>query len=127
MIMYADTITGSMQTAIDETTRRRARQVLYNEEHGIVPETVKKSKEAIMEQTKVADSKKTSRQYYVEDDNPSVAADPVVAYMDTEGLEKMIQQTQKNMESAAKELDFIEAARLRDELFELQKLMKEKS
>lgn len=127
VIMYADTITGSMQTAIDETTRRRARQVLYNEEHGIVPETVKKSKEAIMEQTKVADSKKTSKQYYVEDDNPSVAADPVVAYMDTEGLEKMILQTQKNMESAAKELDFIEAARLRDELFELQKLMKEKS
>ena len=127
VIMYADTITGSMQTAIDETTRRRARQVLYNEEHGIVPETVKKSKEAIMEQTKVADSKKTAKQYYVEDDQPSVAADPVVAYMDVEGLEKMIRQTQKDMENAAKELDFIEAARLRDELFDLQKLMKEKS
>ena len=127
VIMYADTITGSMQTAIDETTRRRARQVLYNEEHGIVPETVKKSKEAIMEQTKVADSKKTAKQYYVEDDQPSVAADPVVAYMDMEGLEKMIRQTQKDMENAAKELDFIEAARLRDELFDLQKLMKEKS
>lgn len=127
VIMYADTITGSMQTAIDETTRRRARQVLYNEEHGIVPETVKKSKEAIMEQTKVADAKKTAKQYYVEDDQPSVAADPVVAYMDVEGLEKMIRQTQKDMENAAKELDFIEAARLRDELFDLQKLMKEKS
>ena len=127
VIMYADTITGSMQTAIDETTRRRARQISYNEEHGIVPETVKKSKEAIMEQTKVADSKKAPKQYYVEDDQPSVAADPVVAYMDTEGLEKMIRQTQKDMESAAKELDFIEAARLRDELFDLQKLMKEKS
>ncbi|MCG8321042.1 MAG: excinuclease ABC subunit UvrB [Cytophagales bacterium] len=127
VIMYADTITGSMQTAIDETTRRRARQVLYNEEHGIVPETVKKSKEAIMEQTKVADSKKAAKQYYVEDDQPSVAADPVVAYMDVEGLEKMIRQTQKDMENAAKELDFIEAARLRDELFDLQKLMKEKS
>ena len=127
VIMYADTITGSMQTAIDETTRRRERQVLYNQEHGIVPETVKKSKEAIMEQTKVADSKKTSKQYYVEDDQPSVAADPVVAYMDTEGLEKMIRQTRKDMETAAKELDFIEAARLRDELFDLQKLMKEKS
>lgn len=127
VIMYADTMTGSMQTAIDETNRRRVRQIQYNEEHGIVPETVKKSKEAIMEQTKVADSKKTARQYYVENDNPSVAADPVVAYMDTEGLEKMIRQTRKDMENAARELDFIEAARLRDELFDLQKLMKEKS
>ncbi len=127
VIMYADKITESMKTAIDETNRRRVRQQEYNDEHGIVPETVKKSKEAIMQQTKVADSKKVTKQYYVEEDNPSVAADPVVAYMDTEGLEKMITQTQKNMESAAKELDFIEAARLRDELFELQKLLKEKS
>ncbi|MDN5216237.1 excinuclease ABC subunit UvrB [Fulvivirgaceae bacterium BMA12] len=127
VIMYADKITESMKTAIDETNRRRVRQQEYNDEHGIVPETVKKSKEAIMQQTKVADSKKVTKQYYVEEDNPSVAADPVVAYMDTGGLEKMINQTQKNMESAAKELDFIEAARLRDELFELQKLLKEKS
>jgi len=126
VIMYADTITDSMRTAIDETNRRRSIQMAYNEEHGIVPTTVKKSKEAIMDQTSVADSKKGAKNYYVESEETSLAADPVVAYMEKPALEKMLQKTQKAMEKAAKELDFIEAARLRDELNELKELLKGK-
>ena len=98
----------------------------YNVANNITPKTVKKSKEAIMSQTSVADSKKQKKNYYIEDESTSVAADPVVAYMDKPGLEKMIQKTQKSMEKAAKELDFIEAARLRDELNELKTLLESK-
>ena len=126
VIMYADTITYSMQQAIDETNRRRSIQMEYNVANNITPKTVKKSKEAIMSQTSVADSKKQKKNYYIEDESTSVAADPVVAYMDKPGLEKMIQKTQKSMEKAAKELDFIEAARLRDELNELKTLLETK-
>lgn len=76
-----------------------------------------------MGQTKVADSKKSTKKYYIEDENRDmVAADPVVQYMNRDDLDKLIKKTQKSMEKSAKELDFIEAARLRDELFELQKL-----
>ena len=126
VIMYADKVTDSMRLAIDETNRRRAIQMAYNEEHGIRPTTIFKSKEAIMGQTNVADSKKGAKKYYVESDEQSLAADPVVAYMEKPGLEKMIQKTQKSMEKAAKELDFIEAARLRDELNELKELLAKK-
>lgn len=123
VVMYADTITGSMQVAIDETNRRRNLQMDYNKKHGITPTTVVKSKDSIMDQTKVADSKKDQKKYYVENDKPNVAADPVVAYMDKEGIQKLINKTRKGMEKAAKDLDFIEAARLRDEMFELEKLL----
>lgn len=124
-IMYADKTTGSMQVAIDETNRRRNKQMEYNREHGIIPRTVFRSKESIMGQTKVADSRKMIKAY-VEPEEQSVAADPVVAYMNKPDLEKLIAKTQKNMEKAAKELDFIEAARLRDELNELKKLLETK-
>lgn len=124
VIMYADKMTDSMKNAIDETNRRRSIQIAYNEEHGITPTTIIRSKDSILEQTKVAD-KKTARNYYIEEEH-SVAADPVVAYMDKNGLKKMIDKTQKSMEKAAKELNFMEAARLRDELKELQELYKEK-
>jgi excinuclease ABC subunit B len=123
VIMYADRITGSMQEAINETNRRRAIQQEYNAAHGITPKTVLKSKESIMGQTRVADSKKLAKQYYVEPDGQNVAADPVVSYMTKEDLEKLVQKTQKQMEKAAKELDFIEAARLRDELSDLKKML----
>ncbi|MEQ9289707.1 MAG: excinuclease ABC subunit UvrB [Cyclobacteriaceae bacterium] len=123
VVMYADRITGSMQVAIDETNRRRSLQMDYNKKHGITPTTVVKSKDSIMDQTKVADSKKDQKKYYVENDKPNVAADPVVAYMDKEGIQKLIAKTRKGMEKAAKDLDFIEAARLRDEMFELEKLL----
>ncbi|MVM31579.1 excinuclease ABC subunit UvrB [Spirosoma sp. HMF4905] len=124
VIMYADRITGSMEKAIDETNRRRAIQMEYNIDNGITPTTVLKSKEAIMGQTKVADSK--AKHFYVEPEEIRIAADPVVRYMGKGDLEKMINETQSKMERAAKDLDFLEAARLRDELFQLRdKLKKE--
>lgn len=116
VIMYADKVTDSMKMAIDETKRRRSLQLAYNEENGIVPKTVVKSKEKILGQTKVADSKRNAKNYDERVDAEAlVAADPVVQYLSKEKLEKLIVQTQKNMERAAKELNFMEAARLRDE------------
>ncbi|MEO9964553.1 MAG: excinuclease ABC subunit UvrB [Reichenbachiella sp.] len=127
VIMYADKTTGSMQLAIDETNRRRAIQKEYNTRHGITPTTVMKSKEAIMGQTSVADSKKSTKpKPYIESEVVDIAADPVVAYMDKEGILKMIEKTKKSMEKAAKDLDFMEAARLRDEMLSLEKLRDEK-
>ncbi|WP_018619089.1 excinuclease ABC subunit UvrB [Spirosoma luteum] len=124
VIMYADRITGSMQKAIDETNRRRAIQMAYNTENGITPTTVLKSRESIMGQTKVADSK--VKHFYVEPEEIRIAADPVVQYMGKGDLEKVINETQSKMERAAKDLDFLEAARYRDELFQLRdKLKKE--
>ena len=125
-IMYADKITGSMQVAIDETNRRRSKQMEYNLEHGITPKTILKSRESIMGQTKVADSRRAPAKAYTGPSETSVAADPVVAYMGKPELEKLIQTTQKSMEKAAKELDFIEAARLRDELGQLKVLLEKK-
>jgi len=127
VIMYADTITESMQVAIDETNRRRKTQIDYNLAHGIVPKTVLKSKESILGQTKVADSKKSTKRYYIEDEEKSLAADPVVTYLNKEELQKMADRTRKAMEKAAKELEFIEAARLRDEYLALQKAIEEKN
>ncbi len=127
VIMYADKITKSMQVAIDETNRRRKIQMDYNKKHGITPTTVTKSKEAIMEQTKVADNQQKKSNYYVEPQEPSLAADPVVAYMSQDEIEKQMKQTQKKMEKAAKELDFMAAAKFRDELAELKKLKNNKN
>jgi excinuclease ABC subunit B len=126
VILYADKITDSMKRAIDETRRRREVQNKYNIEHHITPKTVKKSIEAIMQQTKVADKQKLAKQYYIEPDEINLAADPVMAYMSPEELQKQINQTQKAMERAAKDLDFLEAARLRDELKALKELEKRK-
>ncbi len=125
VIMYADTITESMQLAIDETNRRRSVQMEYNQKHGITPRTVLKSKEAILSQTKVADSKKSSRKFYVEPEEVTLAADPVVAYLGKDELQKMADRTRKAMEKAARELEFVEAARLRDEYLALQKLIEQ--
>jgi len=126
VVMYADTITESMQSAIDETNRRRRIQMDYNKKHNIQPRTIAKSKKEIFEQTKVADSKKGMKRYYVDQEEASVAADPIVQYMDKQQLKKLMDQTQKKMEKAAKELDFIEAARFRDELEELKLIYKKK-
>ena len=125
VLMYADKVTESMQKAIDETNRRRLIQQEYNADHGIVPKTVKKDKEAILRQTGVADKKKGSKRYYVEEEH-DIAADPVVAYMDQEQLAKLASETRKKMEKAAKDLDFMQAAKLRDELMEVEKLLKSK-
>jgi excinuclease ABC subunit B len=94
--------------------------------HGITPRTIFKSKKEIFEQTKVADSKKGVKKYYAGPDETSVAADPLVGYLDNAQLKKLIDQTRKKMEKAAKELDFIEAARLRDELEALKKMADKK-
>lgn len=116
VIMYADKVTESMRLAIDETKRRRGHQIAYNEAHGITPTTIIRSKDKIMSQTKVADNKRNAKTY--EDSihaESLVAADPIVQYLSQDKLEKLIVQTQKMMEKAAKELNFMEAARLRDE------------
>ncbi len=126
VIMYADKVTKSMQMAIDETNRRRSLQMAYNEEHGITPTTILRSKESILSQTKVADKNKSSSRYYIEEEH-TIAADPVVAYMKKDELIKLIAKTQKSMEKAAKELNFIEAAQYRDEMLELKKLLEEKT
>ena len=120
VLMYADTITGSMAKAIDETERRRAIQMAYNEANGIVPRTIFKSREAIMEQTSIADSRASTKTYYIEPQEVSIAADPVVNYMNKGQLQKLLDETQKKMERAAKELDFLEAARFRDEMIQLK-------
>ncbi len=126
VIMYADKMTESMQQAIDETDRRRKIQQDYNLAHGITPQTIIRSKDSILGQTTVADSKKSGKKYYVEDEEKSLAADPVVAFLSKEELMKMADQTRKAMEKAAKELEFIEAARLRDEYLALKKMIEEK-
>ncbi|WP_299822682.1 excinuclease ABC subunit UvrB [uncultured Pontibacter sp.] len=126
VIMYADRITGSMQRAIDETNRRRATQMAYNIEHGITPRTVLKSKDEIMEQTSVADSKKKEVKMYAGPEEVSLAAEPIIQTMKRDELEKLIKKTEKLMEGAAKDLDFLQAAKYRDELAELRKLLKTK-
>ena len=113
-----------MQKTMDETQRRREKQIKYNEDNGLSPQQIVKSIESIMGQTKVADSKLAEQHAYVESNKVSIAADPVVQYMNKEELKKLIAQTRKSMERAAKDLDFIEAARLRDEMYELEKMMK---
>jgi excinuclease ABC subunit B len=125
VIMYADKMTGSMQSAIDETNRRRSIQQAYNEEHGITPMTVRKDAKEILGQTGVADKKKGSKKYYIEEEH-TIAADPVVSSMNKEQLQKLANETRKKMEKAAKDLDFMEAARLRDELMEVEELLKGK-
>ena len=126
VIMYADTITESMQLAIDETNRRRQVQIEYNKAHGITPKTIVRSKESILGQTKVADAKKSTKNYYVENEETTLAADPVVAYLGKDELQKMADRTKKAMEKAAKELEFMEAAKLRDEYMAIIKLIEEK-
>ena len=129
VLMYADRMTGSMAKAIDETNRRRAIQMEYNEANGITPKTILKSKEKILEQTSIADvmgKPLRNVQYYTEPQEIQMAADPVVAYMTKDELAKQIKKVQSDMEKAAKELDFMNAARLRDEMLGLKKLMEQK-
>jgi excinuclease ABC subunit B len=125
VIMYADKITESMQQAIDETNRRRQIQMDYNLANNITPQTIIRSRESIMGQTQIMDGKAAKR-YYVDPEEISLAADPVVAFLSREELTKMADRTRKSMEKAAKELEFIEAARLRDEYQALLKLIEQK-
>lgn len=127
VIMYADRMTDSMAKTISETKRRRSLQEAYNEKNGITPTALNKSKEKIILSTKVADGDGVSRgistEYEIKTD-AQLAAEPVVVYQTSEELNAVIDATRKAMEKAAKNLDFIEAARLRDQLFELQAQLK---
>ncbi|MGV3705932.1 MAG: excinuclease ABC subunit UvrB [Arcticibacter sp.] len=127
VIMYADDITDSMRITIDETNRRREKQIQYNELHGITPRTVGKSKEAIIEQTSVVDFKGGVQKVYTGiDEAVSIAADPIVQYMSKAELKKAIEKSKKDMMVAAKDMDFLMAAKLRDEMFALEKMMDER-
>ena len=129
VIFYADTMTESMQRTIDETSRRRDKQVAYNKAHGIQPRTIQKSKEQVFAQTSVLDIKGYDpRDPYAlapSEELVTVAAEEQETYKTIPQLEKGISQIKKTMEKAARDLDFMEAARLRDEMFGLQKQLEE--
>jgi excinuclease ABC subunit B len=127
VIMYADKITSSMRVTIDETNRRREKQIAYNTKHGITPRTIGKSREAIIEQTSVMDFKGGVQKAYIEKEmTDNLAADPIVQYMTQQELQKSIEKTKKDMVLAAKEMDFLMAAKLRDEMYALERIMEER-
>ena len=122
VIFYADKVTDSMQYTIDETSRRRAVQIAYNQEHGITPTTVFKSREDVLNQKSILDIRGKKPIPYIEPlEKDSIAADPVIAYMNKDQISKLITETESKMKKAAKDLDFITAAQLRDELNALKK------
>lgn len=127
VIFYADKITASMQRTMEETDRRREKQMAYNAEHGITPTQIKRDRASIMQQTSVMDAGDGSgRKAYIEPDALSLAADPVMRFMPVADLEKQAIALEAKMKRAAKDLDFVGAAQLRDELFALRKLIDEK-
>ena len=124
VIFYADKITGSMQRTIDETNRRREKQMAYNKANGITPTQIKKNISNALAQER---SEATARTTYKDGDTTvAIACDPIVEYMSCEQLEKSIARTRRLMEEAASKMEFIEAAQYRDEMFKLQELLKDK-
>ena len=127
VIFYADKVTDSMQKTIDETSRRRAKQIAYNEEHGIIPTTIQKSTQEIFAQTSVLDIKEENNELISGPIQLSLSAvlDEQVEYKTVPQLEKAIKQVRKEMDKAAQRQDYMEAASLRDEVFRLEGLLKE--
>ena len=121
VIFYADKITRSMQQTIDETNRRRAKQIEYNEEHGITPRTVSKSREEILSAHSILDIRGKKAYAGPDESEQTIAADPILDYMNRDQLEAAIAVAEANMKKAAKDLDFITAAQYRDEMKALQK------
>lgn len=121
VIFYADKVTDSMQRTIDETGRRRAKQMIYNEENNILPQTMAKTREEIMTQRSILDFRAIPKAYIEPGDRGIMAADPVTEYLGRDEIEKLIAETEKKMKAAAKDLDFITAAQYRDEMLALKK------
>jgi excinuclease ABC subunit B len=132
VIMYAERITNSMARTIDETNRRRSLQIEHNAKHGITPTTVFKSHDEILKQSSVLDfspankNKNKSMPYMENSGEMSLASDPIMQYMSKEQLEKLLKETEKRMKAAAKDLDFITAAQLRDEMISTKNLIQTK-
>lgn len=122
VIFYGDKITDSMRLTMDETTRRREKQLAYNELHGITPKQVIKNSVSLL-----GEKQATAEPYAYIEPEPSLVADPVVKYMSRPQLEKAIERTKKQMTEAAKKLDFLEAAQFRDELIKLEDQLKTKA
>ena len=118
VIMYADRITESMQKTIDETNRRREKQLAYNEKHNITPQAIQKAKNSVLNKENTGAEPILYREEYSQ--NVNIAADPVIQYMSKDQLKKTIEKTRKAMVEAAKKMEFIEAAQLRDELIKLE-------
>jgi excinuclease ABC subunit B len=127
VVFYADKMTDAMRNTIDETNRRRTIQIAYNEAHGITPQTVTRTREQILAQKSILDIRGVeSSKVYIESEESNLAAEPIIAYASRSQLEKMISDTERKMKAAAKELDFITAAQLRDEMLALKKAFAEK-
>jgi len=123
VILYADKITDSMKRMMDETNRRREKQISFNIANNVTPTQIFKNKSDIMGQTSLVDSSNINPKTYIEKESISVAADPVIQFLSKDKINKLISKTRKAMEDAVRSLDFLEAARLRDEIFSLQKLL----
>ena len=128
VIMYADRITDSMKKTIDETNRRREKQLAYNEANGITPKQIKRARNTVLlgASSEKEETKAKTPKAYIEPEQASIAADPIVQYMSKPQMEKAIERTRKQMQEAAKKLEFIEAAQYRDELLKLEDLLKER-
>ena len=127
--MYADKITDSMRQTIDETNRRREKQLAYNEANGITPRQIRRSHTNILlenQEAKAGQGKK-AKEYADMPDGLMMAADPIVEYMSKDQLKRSVDRTRKLMQEAARKLDFIEAAQYRDELIRLEEILKQKN